>query len=102
MGKSGRKLDGDDSEASNLLAALGHEQRRQILRVMADGKAISPKEVGKKLSQPLSHVSYHIRVLAACGAIKLVRTKEVRGSTQHFYCLALEAEWARQALGLQP
>jgi DNA-binding transcriptional ArsR family regulator len=102
MGKNGRRRSGDDSETKDLLCALGHERRRQILRAMADDKAISPVELSKDLSLPLSGVSYHTRVLAACGAIELVSTGPAGGSVQHFYRLALEAEWARQALGLRP
>ena len=30
-------------------------------------------------------LSYHVRILAHCGAIELVRTEQVRGSNQHFY-----------------
>jgi DNA-binding transcriptional ArsR family regulator len=102
MGKNGRGRGGDDSETSDLLYALGHERRRQILRAMADDKAISPMEISKNLSLPLSGVSYHTRVLAACGAIELVSTGPARGAVQHFYRLSLKAEWARQALGLRP
>jgi DNA-binding transcriptional ArsR family regulator len=102
MGKNARNRDGDNSETSKLLYALGHERRRQILRVMADDKTISPKKISKNLSLPLSGVSYHTRVLAACGAIELVSTGPAGGSVQHFYRLSLKAEWARQALGLQP
>jgi len=86
---------------NDLLVALRHPLRREILREMAiSGEAISPREVATILDQPLSNVSYHVRVLAECAAIALVRTKAVRGSMQHFYCIELEAPWARQVLGL--
>ena len=67
---------------------------------MADGEAISPREIASDLQQPLSNVSYHVRVLADCGVIELVRTKPVRGSMQHFYRRDVEAPWARLVLGL--
>jgi DNA-binding transcriptional ArsR family regulator len=85
---------------NDLLVALRHPLRREILREMADKEAISPREVATILDQPLSNVSYHVRVLAECAAIALVRTKAVRGSMQHFYSMELEAPWARQVLGL--
>jgi DNA-binding transcriptional ArsR family regulator len=88
------------SDDNELLAALRHPLRRAILRGMAGEKAISPREVASALQQPLSNVSYHVRVLADCAAISLVGTKPVRGSMQHFYCIAIEAPWARQMLGL--
>jgi DNA-binding transcriptional ArsR family regulator len=89
------------SDDNDLLLALRHPLRRQILRAMASEKAISPRELSASLRQPLSNVSYHVRVLAECAAVTLVRTKPVRGSMQHFYCTAIEAPWARQVLGLR-
>jgi DNA-binding transcriptional ArsR family regulator len=88
------------SDDNDLLVALRHPVRREILRAMADEKAISPRELASALQQPLSNVSYHVRVLAECAAVLLVSTKPVRGSMQHFYRTAIEAPWARQVLGL--
>jgi DNA-binding transcriptional ArsR family regulator len=88
------------SDDNNLLAALRHPLRRQILRLMASEEAISPRELSGLLEQPLSNVSYHVRVLADCDAVALVRTVPVRGSMQHFYRTAVDAPWARQILGL--
>jgi DNA-binding transcriptional ArsR family regulator len=88
------------SDNDDLLVALRHPLRRDILRRMAGEKAISPRQVADALQQPLSNVSYHVRVLADCAAISLVRTKPVRGSMQHFYCVTIEAPWARLVLGL--
>jgi DNA-binding transcriptional ArsR family regulator len=90
----------DRSDDNDLLVALRHPVRRDILRVMAGEKAISPRQIASALHQPLSNVSYHVRVLADCAAIALVRTKPVRGSMQHFYRASIEAPWARQVLGL--
>jgi DNA-binding transcriptional ArsR family regulator len=73
--------------------------RRQILREMLDSRGeTSPRELAAKLSQQLSALSYHVRVLAECGAIKLVRTEQIRGSTQHFYRAVVKANWAITAL----
>jgi DNA-binding transcriptional ArsR family regulator len=47
--------------------------------------SMSPREVSRVLGEPLSNVSYHVRVLAECEAITLDSTKPVRGSMQHFY-----------------
>jgi DNA-binding transcriptional ArsR family regulator len=88
------------SEDNDLLVALHHPLRRDILRKMAGEKAVSPCEIAAALNQSLSNVSYHVRVLADRAAISLVRTKPVRGSMQHFYCVTIEAPWARQILGL--
>jgi DNA-binding transcriptional ArsR family regulator len=88
------------SDDNDLLVALRHPLRREILREMRGEKAISPREIASALRQPLSNVSYHVRVLAECAAVSLVGTKPVRGSMQHFYCMTIEAPWARQVLGL--
>ena len=59
---------------------------------------LSPLELAASLGVPLSKLSYHVRVLSKCGAVKLVRTKQIRGSTQHFYRATVEVAWARSAL----
>lgn len=88
---------GDANQA--LLAALAHPLRRRILRAMPDGEeAISPSRLAADLKEPLTHLSYHVRVLAACGAIALERTESSKGSTQHFYRSTLTADWAKAAL----
>jgi hypothetical protein len=88
------------SEDNNLLLALRHPLRRRILREMVGEETISPRELSALLHEPLSNVSYHVRVLADCAVATLVSTKPVRGSMQHFYCATIEAPWARQVLGL--
>lgn len=88
-------------EENDLLRALRHPQRRRILRKMADGRATSPRELSATLRQPLSNVSYHVRVLAGCGAVTLVKTKPTRGSVQHFYRSTVETPWALEILGLR-
>ncbi len=88
----------DHLREENLLIALRHPLRRTILRAMADGKPVSPRELADVLEQPLSNVSYHVRVLVQCEAVTLVRTKPTRGSIQHFYRSAVQAPWARQVL----
>jgi DNA-binding transcriptional ArsR family regulator len=81
-----------------LLAALRHPLRRRILRVMADKKPISPRELADRLDEGLSNVSYHVHVLAELGVVEEVATKQVRGARQHFYRWALKAKWAMTVL----
>lgn len=80
-----------------LLKALQHPTRRRILRAMGED-TLSPCELSDTLEEPLSNVSYHVRVLAGCGAVSLAATKPVRGSMQHFYRLNVEVDWVRSAL----
>ncbi len=100
--KRGRRPTPDkgDSETSQLLVALGHPRRRQILQAMAGEELFSPLDLSRTLRRPLSNLSYHVRVLSKCGAIELVDMRPVRGSMQHFYRVAVEAEWARAVLGI--
>ena len=87
------------SDTNDLFIALAHPLRRRILReALADDREISPRELASSLDQPLSRLSYHVRVLSGCGALELVRTEQVRGSTQHFYRPVLDAPWVKLAL----
>ncbi len=73
--------------------------RRRILREMLDRVAeASPRELAIELGEQLSALSYHVRVLARCNAIELVRTHRSRGSTQHFYRPIVKADWVLAAL----
>lgn len=90
---------GSKPKANDLFNALGHPMRREILREMLDAREeVSPRELALELSQQLSALSYHVRVLAECQAIELVRTQRIRGSTQHFYRAVVKADWALAAL----
>ena len=84
----------------NLFVALGHPTRRRILREMDGGPPASPRELTERLGDTLSNVSYHFRVLAEAGVLKLVSTRPVRGSTQHFYGMEIDADWAKAVLEL--
>jgi DNA-binding transcriptional ArsR family regulator len=88
-------------DTQELVVALGHPTRRQILREMEGGQPISPRQLTEKLGETLSNVAYHFRVLAQSGVIELVTTRPVRGSTQHFYGVSLEADWAHALLAVE-
>lgn len=87
---------------NKLLAALSHPLRRRILRRMREIEAISPQQMAKEFELPLSNVAYHVRVLAACGAVTIARVKPARGSLKHFYRSSLEPPWAQQIIDLEP
>jgi DNA-binding transcriptional ArsR family regulator len=93
---------GAPEEEAKLLQALAHPLRRAILKEMRGEEEISPRELSERLEIRLSGLAYHVRILAECEAITLVRTRPVRGSTQHFYRFAIEAEWPYGVLGLSP
>src|SRR6201995_5268773 len=94
------EMGGDHTDDNELLIALRHPLRRQILRTMATQDPISPRQISNELREPLSNVSYHVRVLADCGAVTLVDTTPVRGSMQHFYSPSIDEPWALTVLGI--
>jgi DNA-binding transcriptional ArsR family regulator len=87
-----------------LLICLQHPLRRRLLILYVEAKEErSPSELAEVTGEHLSKVSYHVRVLAASKAVKLVSTKPRRGSVEHFYKatrLLDEVPWGREALGL--
>jgi DNA-binding transcriptional ArsR family regulator len=90
---------GSNPRGHDFFTALGHPMRRRILRGMLDAsEEMSPRELAIELGEQLSALSYHVRVLAQCKAIELVRTHRSRGSTQHFYRPVVKADWVFAAL----
>lgn len=81
-----------------LVVALKHELRRKILRLMSDRRKASPCEIAEELGEKVSNVAYHVRVLAQCGALRPVGSKQVRGARKHFYRWSLKPKWARDML----
>jgi DNA-binding transcriptional ArsR family regulator len=83
-----------------LIRALGHPVRQRILQALG-GEVASPNELAQQLDEPLGNVSYHVKILAECDAVELVRTQPVRGAVEHFYRASARARiddaehWAR-------
>lgn len=73
-----------DIDDPRLVKALAHPLRVNILRVL-QGRVASPSEIAVELSAPLGNVSYHVRVLERAGLLKLERTRQRRGATEHYY-----------------
>jgi DNA-binding transcriptional ArsR family regulator len=77
---------GDEGISQELLRSVAHPLRRQILRTLHEvGEARSPAELREVYGLPVSHVSYHVKVLRECGAVALTDTRPVRGALEHFY-----------------
>lgn len=92
----------DRLNSKDLLVAMNHPLRREILRRIDKKDLFTPGEIAKELHRDLSIVSYHVRVLAECRAIVLVGEKPVRGATQHFYRPISHEPWVRDVLDLDP
>jgi DNA-binding transcriptional ArsR family regulator len=67
-----------------LIKTLSHPLRQRLF-IALNQKVSSPAELAKSLDEPLSNVSYHVKILAQCDAIELVKTTQIRGATEHFY-----------------
>jgi len=73
----------------HLARATAHPLRVAILEILGidGGRVLSPSDLSQELQIPLSNTNYHVTELAKAGLIELVRTRQVRGATEHFYRL---------------
>jgi DNA-binding transcriptional ArsR family regulator len=74
-----------------LARATAHPLRVSILEILGldGGRVLSPSDLSRELQIPLSNTNYHVTELAKAGLIELVRERQVRGATEHFYRLPL-------------
>src|SRR6187551_3308739 len=72
-----------------LARATAHPLRVSILEILGidGGRVLSPSDLSRELQIPLSNTNYHVTELAKSGLIELVRERQVRGATEHFYRL---------------
>jgi hypothetical protein len=100
------KKDRKPPAEEDLISALDHHLRRQILRIMhLLDRPVSPCELeellalGGRLGSKLSMVSYHVTVLSRYNAIFLAGTRPARGALEHFYASAVtDVSWLRGLL----
>lgn len=88
------------ANATQWIMALNHPLRRQILRTVKPGEVASATALGHRFELSRSNVSYHVKVLADLKVLELVRTRRVRGATEHFYSVTFDGqvEWVRTVL----
>jgi DNA-binding transcriptional ArsR family regulator len=48
-------------------------------------RTASPSDLAEELDAPLGNVSYHVRILAQLGLLKLVKKRPRRGAIEHYY-----------------
>jgi DNA-binding transcriptional ArsR family regulator len=75
-----------------LARATAHPLRVSILEILGldGGRVLSPSDLSRELQIPLSNTNYHVTELAKSGLIELLRERQVRGATEHFYRLPSE------------
>lgn len=86
----------NDIDDPRLVKALAHPLRVRILGLL-EHRTLSPKQLSGELSLPVENVSYHVRTLRRLGFIKLVRTRQVRGTIEHYYDLVAPPRMTAQA-----
>jgi len=81
----------------HLARSTAHPLRVSILEIlgMDGGRTLSPSELSQELQIPLSNTNYHVTELAKSELISMVKQRQVRGATEHFYCLPSVAERER-------
>ena len=77
--------------------ACANPLRATILEKL-DGRVASPVELARELNLDVPQVGYHVRALDKLGALRLVRTRQVRGATEHFYTATVRITITQQAL----
>jgi DNA-binding transcriptional ArsR family regulator len=82
--------DRPDEAQKRLIKAISHPLRHRVLTVIDEEGEASPKDVARKLGEPIGRVSHHVRVLAGLGAIELTRMEPRRGATEHYYRAAVK------------
>jgi DNA-binding transcriptional ArsR family regulator len=92
----------------HLARATAHPLRVSVLEILGidGGRTLSPSDLSKELQIPLSNTNYHVTELANAGLIELVRERQVRGATEHFYRIpvgapAMKGSGARRTTGLE-
>lgn len=85
----------------HLARSTAHPLRISILEIlgMDGGRTLSPSDLSQELQIPLSNTNYHVTELAKAGLIELVRQRQVRGATEHFYRIETGPKAARTRRG---
>lgn len=82
---------------ADVLKALSHPLRRQIMTLVGDGVA-SPKELAATLGEPIPNVSYHVGILRDLGLIKVVRETPRRGAIERHYAAVKRSLSVREVI----
>jgi DNA-binding transcriptional ArsR family regulator len=89
------------ADTAQLIMALNHPLRRQILRIFRQEEEASATALCQRFEMPLSNISYHVKVLAELKVLRLAHTRKVRGAKERFYRVTLDntqGEWVRTVL----
>lgn len=86
--------------SSELISAVGHPLRRQILNAYLDGAlgVASAQELASALDQRVARVAYHLKALTKAGVLRPVYDQDWKRAQEARYALDVEAVWLRLLL----
>jgi DNA-binding transcriptional ArsR family regulator len=86
--------------SSELISAVRHPTRRRILRSYLDQpwECVSARQLAPTIEQRVGQVDYHLKTLARCEILRLVRGEGGRGGEGYGWALDVEADWLRLVL----
>jgi len=73
--------------ATQQLRALAHPIRLRLLEAFARGRRTT-MQVAAQLGEPPTRLYHHVNALERAGILKLVETRQVRGTTEKYFELA--------------
>lgn len=82
--------------------ALSNPNRLAILDLLGEVGVSSPKRMSEQLDASLNLISYHIKVLLECEAVRFVEKKQRRGAWEHFYERTISGTVEREVLSKIP
>jgi len=101
---TGRRKKRDWDAERELARAIEHPLRRELLKLLlAQSQRLSSQKLAELTEQPLSTVSYHVRVLEGHEAVEPVADEPIMGSVNRYYEpteIARETPWLLAAIGL--
>lgn len=94
------------AELAAIARLFAHPLRVRILELVREREA-SASQLAPMVGASPSAVAYHVRLLAAAGALELQRERRVRGATEQAWRTSVAASarlsamrgWARQTVG---
>jgi DNA-binding transcriptional ArsR family regulator len=101
---NGRSTHSVPVDWEHLARATAHPLRVSILEILGldGGRVLSPSDLSHELQIPLSNTNYHVTELAKANLVELVRQRQVRGATEHFYRLPAQVLERNGVCSAQP
>src|SRR5437867_12783052 len=85
--RAGARAAAGRRRATQQLRALAHPLRLRLLEVFALGRRTT-MQVAVQLGEPPTRLYHHVNALERAGILKLVDTRQVRGTTEQYFELA--------------